>query len=195
MGAFALNVSTTTAIDLSSIATRTGTGSIVGNGSVNTITGTQSADTIDGAGANDVLRGHDGNDRIIGGAGNDALTGGAGTDTFVFNAANNAGNADTITDFNASGVAGTGDVVELSLGIFAALATTNVNGSTLAVGDFAFGTAASVVGAAVNVVYDSATGALYYDANGGNSAGRSLVATLNPMPSDTFDFNDIKVGP
>lgn len=109
----------------------------------------------------------------------------------------NAGNADTLTDFNASGISGTGDAVELSLGIFTALATTNTNGGTLAAGDFASGAGLTgIFGAGVNVIYDNATGGLYYDSNGGNTTtGRSLIATLNPLPSDTFDFNDIKIGP
>ena len=196
MGAFALNVNTTAAVDLSAISSRTGTGSIVGNASVNTITGTQGADTIDGAGGNDVLRGDAGADRIIGRAGNDTLTGGAGSDTFVFNVAANAGNADTITDFNAAGAAAGGDQLELSLTIFTALGATNTNGSVLAAGDFATGNGTTgVFATGVNVIYDNATGALYYDSNGGNTTtGRSLVATLNPQPTDTFDFNDIRLG-
>jgi len=53
-----------------------------------------------------------------------------------------------------------------------------------------------VVGAGVHVIYDSATGNLYYDADGGDAAGRELLATLHlTNPADTFDHNDVKVGP
>ena len=48
---------------------------------------------------------------------------------------------------------------------------------------------------AFNVIYDSATGNLYYDSDGGSSANRTLVANVTlTNPSDTFDYNDIKVG-
>jgi len=51
------------------------------------------------------------------------------------------------------------------------------------------------VGAGVHVIYDSATGNLYYDADGLSAANRTLVATLTlTNPADTFDSNDIKVG-
>ena len=192
MGTFALGVNTAAAVNLSSLTrlNTSATATIDGNNLANTITGTQSADTITGGAGTDVLNGAGGADRIVGGAGNDTLTGGTGNDTFVFNVASNAGNADTITDFNAAV-----DLIELSLLQFTQLGGTNISGATLAAGDFAFGTAASTVGALVNVIYDSATGALYYDSNGGTNANRSLIATLNPLPTDTFDFNNIRVGP
>ena len=192
MGTFALGVNTVVAVNLSSLTrlNTSPTATIDGNNLANTITGTQSADTITGGAGTDVLNGAGGADRIVGGAGNDTLTGGTGNDTFVFNVASNAGNADTITDFNAAV-----DLIELSLLQFTQLGGTNISGATLAAGHFAFGTAASTVGALVNVIYDSATGALYYDSNGGTNANRSLIATLNPLPTDTFDFNDIRVGP
>ena len=44
------------------------------------------------------------------------MTGGADNDTFVFDTAPNA--VDTVTDFNASGSATDGDLVELSLATF-----------------------------------------------------------------------------
>ena len=58
-----------------------------------------------------------------------------------------------------------------------------------------FESAGDAVGAGIHVIYDSATGNLYYDSDGGSSANRTLVATLAlTNPSDTFDYNDIKVG-
>ena len=48
----------------------------------------------------------------------------------------------------------------------------------------------------MHVIYDSATGNLYYDSDGLGAANRTLLATLTlTNPADTFDHNDIKVGP
>jgi hypothetical protein len=148
-----------------------------------------------GTAGNDGLVGGAGNDVLNGGAGNDALVGGAGSDTFVFGSA--SGGVDTVIDFNASGSAASGDFVELSHAAFSGL--TSAAGNGLAADEFASsngGGAGDVVGAGVHVIYDSATGNLYYDADGGDAAGRALLATLHlSNPVDTFDHNDIKVGP
>jgi Ca2+-binding RTX toxin-like protein len=145
-----------------------------------------------GTAGNDGLVGGAGNDVINGGAGNDVLVGGAGSDTFVFGAPSGA--VDTVIDFNASGGAANGDFVELSAAAFGGLTTAPGNG--LAASEFAASDGAASVGAGVHVIYDSTTGNLYYDADGGDAAGRELVATLHlTNPADTFDFNDVKVGP
>jgi Ca2+-binding RTX toxin-like protein len=150
--------------------------------------------SLAGTAGDDGLVGGAGNDVINGGAGNDALVGGAGSDTFVFGSA--SGGVDTVIDFNASGSAASGDFVELSQAAFSGLAT--AAGSGLAADEFASsngGGAGDVVGAGVHVIYDSATGNLYYDADGGDAAGRALLATLHlTNPADTFDHNDIKIG-
>jgi Ca2+-binding RTX toxin-like protein len=134
--------------------------------------------------------GQGGNDRIVGGLGADTMTGGDGADTFVFDTAPNA--RDTVTDFQASAT----DSIELSLATFTALTT--ASGSTLLAGEFATsngGGAGDVVGAGVHVIYDSATGNLYYDSDGGTWANRTLFAKLTITDGGTFDNNDIKVGP
>jgi hypothetical protein len=57
------------------------------------------------------------------------------------------------------------------------------------------GGAGDTVGAGVHVIYDSATGNLFYDSDGSDAANRTLVTTLTlSNPGDTFDSNDIKVG-
>ncbi|MDP9928991.1 VCBS domain-containing protein [Variovorax paradoxus] len=167
---------------------------VIGTAFADTITGSASNDQLRGGGGNDVINGLAGDDRIAGGTGADILTGGADNDTFVFDSAPNA--VDSVTDFNASGSAASGDLVELSLGTFTALSTSS--GSTLSAVEFASsdgGGAGDMVGAGVHVIYDSATGNLYYDADGLSAANRTLVATLTlTNPADTFDSNDIKVG-
>ena len=148
-----------------------------------------------GGTGNDGLVGGAGNDVINGGAGSNTLVGGGGSDTFVFDSASNG--VDTVTDFNASGAAGSGDLIEMSAVAFSGLATSA--GSGLSAAEFASsagGGAADTVGAGVHVIYDSATGNLYYDADGGDAANRVLLATLHlTNPADTVDHNDIKVGP
>jgi large repetitive protein len=159
---------------------------VIGTNFADTLTGSASADVLRGGGGNDTISGGNGADRIAGGTGADSLTGGAGNDTFVFDTAPNA--VDTVTDFDATGV----DSIELSLSAFA---LSTASGATLGSGEFASsngGGAGDTVGAGVHVIYDSATGNLYYDSDGGTSASRTLIATL--AVTGTFDFNDIKVG-
>jgi VCBS repeat-containing protein len=167
---------------------------VIGTAFADTITGSASSDQLRGGGGNDAINGLAGADRIAGGTGADILTGGADNDTFVFDSAPNA--VDSVTDFNASGSVASGDLVELSRGTFTALST--ASGSTLSAAEFASsdgGGAGDVVGAGVHVIYDSATGNLYYDADGLSAANRTLVATLTlSNPADTFDNNDIKAG-
>ena len=147
-----------------------------------------------GGGGNEALSGLAGDVRIVGGGGADTLTGGADNDTFVFDSAPNA--VDSITDFDASETAASEDEIELSLAIFSGL--TGPAGSSLSSSEFASingGGEGDSVGAGVNVIYDSATGNVYYDSDGGSSANRTLVANITlTNPSDTFDYNDIRIG-
>ena len=141
---------------------------VIGTAFADTLTGSASTDQLRGGGGNDVISGLAGDDRIVGGAGADTLTGGADNDTFVFDSAPNA--VDSVTDFDASESAASGDLVELSLAIFTALTT--ASGSTLSASEFASRMAVAPEtrsGAGVRVIYDSATGNLYYDADGGSA--------------------------
>ena len=167
---------------------------VIGTAFADTLTGSAGVDQLRGGGGNDVISGSAGDDRIVGAAGADTLTGGADNDTFVFDSAPNA--VDSIADFDASETAASDDSIELSLAIFSGLTTSA--GSTLSASEFASsdgGGAGDVVGAGIRVIYDSATGNLYYDTDGGSSGNRTLVADITlTNPSDTFDFNDIRVG-
>ncbi|WBY02421.1 VCBS domain-containing protein [Ramlibacter tataouinensis] len=194
-----------------------GSGFVAGNGSSNdVVAGTSSAETIDGGGGNsgrDLLFGNAGNDTLVGrnagdllvggagddvlqgGEGNDVLVGGPGNDTFVFNTVLSAAdNVDRIVGFEAGGA----DALLLSKAVFGGLATTGSTGGTaLQASDFlAVANAATAsVGSGVHILFDSATGNLYYDSNGGSAAGRTLFATLDPATlSGTVDASDFKVG-
>ncbi|HVQ07632.1 MAG TPA: hypothetical protein VMS43_04285 [Allosphingosinicella sp.] len=122
------------------------------------LTGNEFAQTIVGnAGAN----------LIDGKGGNDVLYGLGGTDTFAFTTTLGAGNVDTLADF----VAGT-DKIGLDDAIFTAI------GATLNASAFVIGTAAG--DADDRIVYNSTTGALFYDADGSGAGAAVQFATLSP---------------
>lgn len=120
------------------------------------------------------LTGSDFGNRIIGNAGTnnidgrggaDILTGGDGADNFLFTTAI-AGGVDTITDF-ASGL----DYIVLDDAIFAGLAPGDLGASAFAIGTQA-------MDADDRVIYDHATGALMYDADGFDGAAAVQFAIL-----------------
>jgi Ca2+-binding RTX toxin-like protein len=163
---------------------------LVGDNNANTLTGGALNDTLRGLGGADTLRGMAGNDSIDGGAGNDVVGGGAGTDvltggldrdTFVLDAAGGASNTpgiagtDVITDF----VRGT-DLLALSRTTYAGFgSTTAVAANQLLVGNFAGGTGfVSTETASTRLVYDTASGNLWHDANGNLAGGFTQIAVL-----------------
>ncbi|MDQ3477878.1 MAG: calcium-binding protein [Pseudomonadota bacterium] len=148
--------------------TLTGTGAIsgTGNAGANILTGNGGANTLNGEGRNDRLSGGAGNDQLHGGVGSDRLTGGTGQDGFYFDTALNArNNVDTILDFSAAD-----DTIYLG-----ATAMT-LDLGTLAEGAFVNGTAAA--DADDRIIYDSATGKIYYDADGNGSEVAVLFAQV-----------------
>ena len=148
---------------------------ITGNAGINTLTGTNYADTLIGNGGNDILLGGLGNDRLLGGLGKDTMTGGAGLDTFRFDTAPNATtNLDTITDFSL-----VDDTLELENAIFTALTATGALNAAY------FRSGAGVITAAdANdyLIYNTTTGALYYDANGSTAGAAIQIATFTTKP-------------
>jgi Ca2+-binding RTX toxin-like protein len=134
--------------------------------------------SINGTGntLNNVIVGHAGANVLNGMAGNDTLTGGAGKDTFVFNTAL-ATNIDTITDFSA-----VDDTIRLENAIFTKLTTGNV---TLAAANFVANTAGKAVDSNDYIVYDSDSGALFYDADGSGAGAAVQFATLTGHPAIT----------
>lgn len=150
-----------------------------GNALANTIVGNSGNNRLTGAGGNDILSGGAGDDILLGGIGNDTLTGGLGNDIFVFNTALNAStNRDTITDFSPS-AAGNNDVIHLENAIFTKLtATGTLNAAFFRVG-------VKALDSNDYVIYNPATGALSYDADGNGAGGAIPFAILSNKPTIT----------
>lgn len=136
---------------------------VLGNSSANTLTGTN------------------GDDVIIGLGGKDTLTGGAGADQFVFStAATQSSAVATITDFSHA----QGDKIDLDHTIFAALTQVGV-GSTLAAADFYASSNGAAHLATDHVLYNTTTGALYYDVDGTGRTAPVQIAVVAQHPTLT----------
>ncbi len=146
--------------------------------------GDTTALTLIGDNGNNTIIGNNGSNILGGGAGNDTLIGLGRGDNFYFNEFG-AANADTIQDFNA--VNG-GDHFLLNTTTFTGL---TANGGTLADASFRLSNDAAAQTNAGTIVYDQASGQLFYDANGtAVNGGISLIATITPgtsvVASDIF---------
>jgi Hemolysin-type calcium-binding repeat (2 copies). len=143
-------------------------------------------DSLFGGQGNDIIDGGAGNDFISGDRGSDVLTGGAGSDTFYFasigsdNSGREAYGVDTITDFTP-----TEDKIRLGKsGAFAGLGTGFDSTKFVVVSNF---TAANPGATANKVIYDSASGVLYFN----NGSSVLTVAQLQPnltITSSNFEL-------
>jgi Ca2+-binding RTX toxin-like protein len=133
------------------------TGAAAANG-----TGNALANALTGNGAANVLRG---------GAGNDIVSGGAGADSFQFDTPLGTANIDHIADF-AHGT----DRILLENAVFAGLAAGALPAS-------AFATGTTATSASHRILYDAATGALRFDADGSSGGAAILFAILDTHPA------------
>ena len=152
--------------------------SVTGNALGNVITGNQGRNTLAGGA---------GKDTLSGGTGNDQLTGGAGADRFVFDTAPNArSNVDRITDFSVLDR----DKIILSTAIFTGIDHTG----SLHSPEFYAGR--GVTGAhddTDRIVYDTASGKLYYDADGVGGMDAILIAQLGATMHPMLGAGDIQL--
>jgi Ca2+-binding RTX toxin-like protein len=133
--------------------------SLIGNGGNNHLWGFAGNDTLNGGAGNDVLDG---------GAGSDVLIGGTGADLFVFSVAPVKGTIDKISDYTSGE-----DRISLTASAFHGLAASS---GVLAASSFALGTKATST--AAQIVYDKASGKLYYDTDGTGSAAAIQFASV-----------------
>ncbi len=166
---------------------------ITGQGGDDVIYGLAGDDTLDGGNQNDKLLGSDGNDSLYGGSGNDKLVGGDGDDTLYGGSDNdilNGGNGNDVlngeqgvnvlrgdagndifqltTAYNLNKIldfSATEDTIQLSNSVFGSLIGEESN-STLSTDKFIAGKNVTTSADGNDyLIYDSATGALYYDAD------------------------------
>ena len=135
----------------------------VGN---DTLGGGNNDDVLFGDAGLDVLVAGSGDDNLYGGDGGDTLTGGAGADRFRLDS---FVGSDTITDFA---------VVDDTIMIDASVFTGFTANGTLAGSMFVIGTSAG--DANDRIIYNSANGRIFYDADGSGGGAQLLIATVAP---------------
>jgi Ca2+-binding RTX toxin-like protein len=179
-------------LTLAGIASLAGTGNalaniITGNSGNNvllglagndTLVGNIGNDTLKGDAGNDVLNGGAGADKLYGGLGKDIMTGGAQADRFVFDTGPlGPANRDTITDFQ-HGV----DRILVENAVFKGIAAGALKAASFHVG-------AAAHDADDRIVYNKATGALSYDADGtGATAAVQFAVLANKAVLTASDF-------
>jgi Ca2+-binding RTX toxin-like protein len=140
---------------------------IFGSADVDRCFGMGGNDRIYGRAGADQLFGGSGQDQLSGGSGADRLTGGAEADTFIFDTTLSSRNVDRITDFRRTD----NDKIRLDDKIFKA-----VSGGKWSRDAFTNGQAAS--DAEDRIIYDRASGSLYYDADGSGAGTAVKFAVL-----------------
>jgi len=138
-----------------------------GMGGVDILNGNGGSDTLSGGDGNDTLNGGSGNDLLDGGSGSDLLTGGSGADLFAFMNSLSSSNIDVVTDYSVAD-----DTIQLNDSRFAGLAV-----GALSANAFFIGTAAH--DADDRIIYNDATGALLFDADGNGAGVAVQFATLS----------------
>ncbi len=119
--------------------------------------------TITGGNGNDTLKAGSDGETLDGGAGINQLYGGVGADTFVYSALG-AGDSTSIHGFNAAM-----DTIQLDSSVFTKL-TAGVT-PLLSIG-------AAATSAADHLFYNSASGGLYYDADGSGAGAAQLLGHI-----------------
>ncbi|KUR70726.1 hypothetical protein AQZ52_12820 [Novosphingobium fuchskuhlense] len=157
-----------------------GNDTLTGDAGNDRLIGDAGGDLLTGGAGDDRLLGGDGADRLIGGAGRDTLTGGLGADKFRFDVLEITAKRDTISDF----VKGQ-DSIELVRSAFKGLASELAG--PLKAQEFTLGTKALTPDH--HIIYNQATGALYYDPDGNGQQAQVQITALTTKPLlDAFDI-------
>ncbi|KUR73718.1 hypothetical protein AQZ52_01760 [Novosphingobium fuchskuhlense] len=148
-------------------------------------TGTDGSNEFRGLAGNDRLDGRAGDDFLVGGKGSDILIGGTGADMFGFSDIRTG--IDTIVDMRA----GQGDTIRLSRSAFVGMS----NGALKADQFYAADGATQAHDASDRIVYDTATGALYFDADGAGGQAAVQFAIVGNDHHPLLDFSLFSVVP
>ena len=152
-----------------------GNDKLFGDAGADRLNGGTGHDELWGGSGRDILSGGTGNDWLHGGTGADRLTGGQGRDNFVFDSKFGTSNVDTITDFTS----GEDKIV---------ISPWQVPGSGLTPLGLWPGQFYAAAGATEGhdksdrIIYDTASGALYYDVDGSGSKDAVQIAVLSGAP-------------
>jgi Ca2+-binding RTX toxin-like protein len=137
---------------------------------------------LTGNATGNVVRGNNGNNTINGGHGNDELTGRGGMDWFLFDTPLDAmWNIDVITDFNVAD-----DTIRLDATIFSSAL---VPDNSVAGSQFVVGTAA--LDAGDRIIYDNASGDVFYDSDGTGATPAIRFARLSAELADPTDLDPL----
>jgi Ca2+-binding RTX toxin-like protein len=125
-----------------------------------------------------IVRGNNGTNVIAGGNGNDMLTGLGGADSFLFDTPLDAAvNIDVITDFDVAD-----DTILLDDAIFSSLGLGTISSDEFVIG-------AVALDANDLIIYNDATGALYYDSDGvGGTAAIQFAELMPGLALTSLDF-------
>ncbi len=146
----------------------------MGGSGNDTLIGSSGANRLMGGIGSDSVSGGIGDDWITGNSGQDTLGGGQGKDWFVFTSSG-ASNADHVLDYSVAD-----DTIILD---HVAMKKLPFGPGTLASTYFRAGPVAKE--ADDFLIYDKATGKLFYDADGNGIAAPALIATFDNHPSIT----------
>jgi Ca2+-binding RTX toxin-like protein len=172
---------------ISIAVTNVGIENVVGNAGPNIFVGGRGNDKLSGAGGADNLRGGVGSDTLSGGVGNDSLHGGAGVDrliggagrdSFYFDVRISLANRDVITDFSH-----VYDTIRLENAFFKGMGAGLLKSKYFHAGTQAHD-------GDDHIIYDNATGALFYDSDGTGSHAQVLIATITNHARAGVAYND-----
>ncbi len=155
---------------------------IVGGAGRDTLGGGGGNDRLSGSGERDALRGGSGQDRLDGGLGRDALYGGSGKDAFLFTTKLGRSNVDTLRDFQLN------DAIWLENKIFKGIGSGSLSKPKTMLED-AFHLGPTAQDAEDRILYDQATGSLFYDPDGTGPAAAlrfAVVATRKALTVHDF---------
>lgn len=146
--------------------------------SVLNLYGNAAGNLLRGNSADNLLQGRQGADTLIGGAGSDVLNGGSGADRFVFDSLTGS---DQVQDFSRQ----QGDRLVFDDEVFVGLGT--AGSGVLAAAFIAGSGLAAGQDAEDRLVFDTAAGNLYYDADGSGAEAAVLVANFSNVTLGLFD--------